>query len=167
VRRWFSPVYFVLLFFCVIWNGFLLLFYGVLTTSGAPFFAFLFPALHVAVGVGLAYATVSGFVNRTVVEVDRGDVLTVRHGPLPWPGATSIPVADIAQVFVTERTSRSDSESVQASYAMNVLTRSGRRAVLVRGMLSSLEHALYIEQELERRLRIKDRPVPGEVAREV
>jgi hypothetical protein len=36
----------------------------------------------------------------------------------------------------------------------------------VKGLPSSLDHALFIEQELERRLRIVDRPVTGEVARE-
>jgi hypothetical protein len=166
VRRWFSPVYVFLVFFCAIWDGILLMFYGVLTVSGAPLFAFLFPLIHVAVGIGLTYTTLCGFVNRTVVEVDRDDMLTVRHGPLPWPGAASIPIAEIAQIFVTEKRSTSKNGNPSSTYAVNALAKSGRRVTLVKGLLSSLDHALFIEQELERRLRIVDRPVVGEIARE-
>ena len=165
VRRWFSPVFLFLAFFCVVWNGILAGFYGIALRSGAPVFALLFPVIHVAVGLGLGYVTLCGLFNRTVVEVGRGDVLTVRHTPLPWRGAVSIDAADVAQVYVTEKRTQRRDEQPSSLYTVCVLTRRGRHVPLVRGLLSELDHALFLEQELERHLRIADRPVPGEASR--
>ena len=167
VRRWFSPVYFFLLFFCVVWNGILATFFLFATRGGGvPWFVLLFPVVHVAVGVGLAYFTLCGFVNRTVVEVDRGHTLTVRHGPLPWPGAATLDVAEIAQLFVGEVRRRGRGGTETPTFALSALTRDGRRVTLLKVAGFAAEEALYFEQELERRLRIRDEPVVGEVARD-
>lgn len=166
VRRWFSPVFFFLLFFCVVWNGILLAFYGMSRGSGMPWFVLLFPVVHVAVGLGLAYFTLCGFVNRTVVEVERGHTLTVRHGPLPWPGATSLDVGEIAQLFVGASLRRGRGGTEAPAFSLAAMTRDGRRVTLLKVAGLSVEEALYLEQELERRLRIRDEPVVGEVARD-
>ncbi len=94
VRRWFSPKFFFLLFFCAFWDGFLIFWYAM----GSGFFGgeggpeapmslcfFLFPIGHVAVGVALTYFTICGLLNRTIIEVEQGQ-LRIRHTPLPWPG---------------------------------------------------------------------------------
>lgn len=165
VRRWFSPVYLFLGFFCLVWNGILAAFYGIALGGGVPFFALVFPVIHVAVGLGLAYVTLCGFLNRTVVEVGRGDVLSVRHGPLPWRGAVTLDATEVAQVYVTEKRTQHKGGGASSLFAVNARTRDGRRVVLVRGLLADLDHALFLEQELERHLRIADRPVPGEAGR--
>ena len=165
VRRWFSPAYFVLLLFCVLWNGILVVFYRAIVASGAPGFVALFPIVHVAVGLGLTYFTIAGFVNRTVVTVEPGRTLTIRHGPLPWPGARDLDPDDLAQLFVVSTRKPDDERSRSPAYALAALTRDGRRLTLLRDVGLPVEDALFVEQELERRLRIHDVPVRGELDR--
>ncbi len=85
--RWFGPQYIFLAFFCVFWDGFLVVWYSavLLAPSGIDIVAALFPLLHVAAGVSITYTTVAGFLNTTSIEV-RGGRLRLTHGPLPWPG---------------------------------------------------------------------------------
>jgi hypothetical protein len=165
VRRWWSPLYVFLAFFCVVWNGILWMFYGVAGRGDAPFVVYLFPLLHVGVGLALAYATLAGFLNRTTVTAQRDGVLMVRHGPLPWPGKKDLPARDVAQLFVVEKVTPSKDGSPRRSYALLALTKDRRRVTLLKGIAMPIEHALYFEQELERGLSIRDTAVSGEVAR--
>src|SRR5690606_5247899 len=71
-RRWFQPVFLFLAFFCLMWDGFLVVWYGIAfatlgTAKGPGLMMFVFPLIHVAVGVGLTYYTICGFFNRTEV----------------------------------------------------------------------------------------------------
>jgi hypothetical protein len=162
-RRWFHPIFVFLAFFSAVWLGMLAFFYGMILDGNAPGIVALFPILHVAVGVGLAYWTLCGFINATTVAAERGEI-DVRHAPLPWPGGGTYAAADVAQVFVREKVHPQKNGGSSTTYEVHVLTRSGAAKRLLSGLLD-VEQALYVEQELERRLRIPDRPVPGEVAR--
>ena len=105
VRRWFTPALFFLVFFCCIWDGFLIVWYSIALSSmpgDMAWLALLFPLLHVAVGVGLTYYTICGFVNRTTVHVASGE-LRVSHRPLPWPGARRIAVLDLDRHLPAQR----------------------------------------------------------------
>ncbi len=160
-RRWFHPMYFALIFFCIFWNGFMLVWHGMALASGAWLMS-LFGLLHTAVGVGLAYATVAGFVNRTIIRVGHGQ-LEVRHGPLPWLGNRSLPSHEIEQIYCQEAVSRNDNGS-QYRYTVYAILQGNHREKLLAGLIEA-EQALYVEQELERFLNIKDRPVRGELPR--
>jgi hypothetical protein len=60
--------------------------------------AYLVPmSFFVAVAVCLNYYTVARVVNRTSVELDGGQ-LTLRHGPVPWPGNRAFEMADVDEV---------------------------------------------------------------------
>jgi hypothetical protein len=166
VRRWFAPVHLVLALFTLFWFGFLAFWYGIASALHAPVFFFLFPLIHVAVGLGLAWASLAFLLNRTVVEVDRTDRVTVRSGPVPWRRAVEVPSGDIAQVYSTAKRYRHRDGPDTFLYAVEVLTRDGRRLPLVRGMIPEADQALFLEQAIERRLSIPDRPVAGEVPRE-
>ena len=83
-RRWWSPVYAFLVFFTFAWFGFLVLWYVMAFAADAPLLAKLFPMIHVAAGLGIGYMALCGLFNRTRIAVD-GSLLTVRHGPMPWP----------------------------------------------------------------------------------
>ncbi len=162
VRRWFSWVYIFLAFFCVIWNGFLAFFYGIIISAGAGFPILLFPALHVAVGLFLTYMTLAGFVNRTTFTVER-DHLTVRHGPLPWRGNVDVPTTSLLQLFCTEQVSRSRNGTT-TRYSVEGVLRDGSHLKLATA-LDTREQALFIEQTLEKHLGIQDRRVRSEMAR--
>ncbi|MEX0867604.1 MAG: hypothetical protein WD030_09615 [Pirellulales bacterium] len=159
-RRWFTWGILFLAFFACFWNGFLIVWHTLAIVQGAWFMS-LFGVIHTAVGVGLAYSVLTGFLNSTVVRVGRGSI-EVKHGPLPWRGNKTILSHDIEQLYCREKISQGKNG---ASYRYAVLVvQQGRREVLLKG-LENVEQALYIEQEIERFLKINDTPVVGEIPR--
>jgi hypothetical protein len=162
VHRWFSPKYIGLVVFCVFWDGFLVFWYSMAFTTGAPLVMVLFPLIHLAVGVFLTYATAAGFVNRTRIQVEP-DSLTIRHGPMPWPGNRTISSIDIEQLFTKEKVSHGK-HGTTITYELHAAVREGGKVKLVSG-LDDPDQVLYMEQEIEARLKIQDRPVAGELPR--
>jgi hypothetical protein len=161
-RRWFS--YFLILqaFFCVAWDGFLVFWYTTAFSMDSPWIMKVFPVLHVAVGVGITYATLAGFLNRTIIRADWNE-LTVRHVPLPWFGNCRVPVDQLEQLCSQEERHQCNS-GVRCSYKVGAVPKEGKKTTLVSG-LTDQDQALFIEQRIERYLRIQDRPVPGELPR--
>ena len=90
--RWYEHQLWFMLLFCILWDGFLITWYGALLTCWNGKFELimllpiLFPLGHVAVGVGLTYSVLMGFFNNTVIRVTAEGEVIVRHGPLPWCG---------------------------------------------------------------------------------
>lgn len=161
VRRWFSWVYIFLAFFCVVWNGMLAFFYGIIFAVDGPWMIKLFPLLHVAAGVFITYLTVAGFLNRTTFRVER-DHLTVRHGPVPWRGNLDVSTTALEQIFCTEHVSRGRN-GTSVRYGVEAVLKDGRHLKLATG-LDAREQALFIEQTLEKHLGIVDRRVRSEMA---
>lgn len=159
--RWFTPTHLFMLLFCIVWDGFLVVWYGIALTANAPLVMSLFPLIHVAVGVGLTYSTLTGLLNRTTIEVSRNR-LTIRHGPLPWVGNRSVGGREFTQLY-GEETSKTNKGSTTYSYNLLALDREGRKVKLLGG-LTEKDQVLYLEQTLERRLGIEDAPVDGEIA---
>ncbi len=158
-RRWFSWVNIFLTVFVVFWCGFLVFWYAMAFQTRA-LVMLLFPLIHVAVGVGLAYYVLAGYINKTYIRADWSNV-SVRHVPLPWWGNQNIEARDIKQVYVKERISRSRRGS-SVTFEVHVLTHSGKNLKLLSGLPNS-EQALFIEQEIEKFLHIQDVPVRGEM----
>lgn len=163
-RRWFSPRIVFIALFALVWDAFLVFWYAVALSSSfsqSPVgtIALLFPLIHVAVGIGLTYYALCGFFNSTTIEVS-DPTISVRHGPLPWPGHQKLHVNEMDQLWSVRKSGgRSD-----RGYTVKVKLRSGRSVDLVRG-LQAPEEALFIEQAVQKHLRIKDRPEPGELPR--
>lgn len=162
VRRWISWRFVFLLFFCVVWNGFLVFWYGMAFAMNAPLVFKVFPLLHVAVGVFLVYTTIAGFLNRTVIRIER-DHLTVRHGPLPWRGNRDVSALDLEQLFCTQKLTR-NKNGTTVRYGVEASLKDGRHLGLASG-LEVREQALFIEQAIEQHLGIQDRRVRSEIAR--
>lgn len=160
-RRWFSVKLFFLLFFCVFWNGFMVFWHVMAIASGAWFMS-LFGLLHTAVGIGVAYGTAAGFLNTTVIRAGQG-MLEVTHGPLPWGGNKSLPSHDIQQLFCCEHRHHSKN-GVHYTFEVLAVSRNQAKDKLLDG-LDDADQALFIEQELERFLGLKDREVEGELSR--
>jgi hypothetical protein len=158
-RSWFAPTVFFMAFFCVFWDGFLVFWYAMaLSAKGAHAHAapLLFPLLHVGAGIAITYTTICGFVNTTRIAIENG-ALSVRHGPLPWPGNRDVAIASIVQLFCREHVGNKGSRS----YSVNALLKQGTTSTVLKG-LTDAEQALYIEQIVEKRLGIVDAPVAGE-----
>lgn len=170
IQRWYSAKYIFMAFFCVIWDSFLCFWYsavfggmgfGAGGINGPGLIFALFPMLHVAVGLYLTYSTLAGFLNRTTVELTH-DTLATYYDPLPWPGEKKIPTSDIKQLYCKEVRKTGKHGSVTYTYNLFAVTQDDRQVQLLSG-LDSPDLARYFEQQLETWLRIKDRPVLGEV----
>lgn len=158
-RRWFRPILFFQLLFCIGWDAFLVFWYT--NAPNDPIFI-IFPLIHVAVGVSLTYATIAGFLNRTVIEAGTRH-LAIQHTPLPWRGNRRIPVSELQQLFCEEHIRRGENGST-ATYSLNAFLQNGRKLTLVKG-LPAADQALFLEYTLEKHLGIANRQVPGELRR--
>lgn len=159
-RRWWGYQFLFMVFFCILWDGFLVFWYAMALSEG-NLVMLAFPLLHLAAGIGITYYTVCGFVNRTVVRVDR-DRLTVRHGPLPWPGNRDLPVASIRQLYTEMQTHRGKNGTT-VSYRLSAVLDDGSSVKLLSG-IDSAAVPRYLEQEIEDRIGIVNVPVVGELA---
>lgn len=158
IRRWFGPAALFLIPFALFWNGFLCVWYSIAISAGQVIMM-VFPILHVAVGVGVGYTALAMVLNQTAIRVSPG-LIDVRHGPLPWFGNRQIDPSSLAQLYVAEKVSRGR-RSASVTYELRARTRLDRDEPVVEG-LERAEQALYLEQEIERYLAIKDSPVRGE-----
>jgi predicted Zn finger-like uncharacterized protein len=159
-RRWFTWGTLFITAFAVFWNGFLVVTLGSAFVSGFyPIAAFA--SIHILIGLGLIYWALAGFLNRTTVDVEPIE-LRVRHGPVPFPGKR-LEAGAVRQLYAKEHISRRRNSS-SVTYELHAVTDAGRHAKLVSGLTSS-EQALFLEQEIERYLRLEDRPIRGELAR--
>lgn len=155
---WFGCAAIPMAIFCVIWDGFLIFWYASAIKSGNAVML-LFPIIHVTVGVCLTYSTLASFLNTTAIEVTF-DRLTVRHGPLPWLGNLDLPTLEVAQLYCKQKTHRGKN-SVSYTYEVHAQLSSGDDKKLMSG-LHDASQALYIEQEMERRMGIQNRRVAGD-----
>lgn len=160
-RRWFGASAIFTLFFSLIWNAFLVFWYGAaFSAPDTPWIMFVFPLGHVAVGVGLFYWSLATLLNRTTIVVD-GRALTVRHGPVPWWGARDLEVDRVRQLFVRSRT-RTNKGRRSTTYAL-CADDDGVAVDLATG-LRSADEARYVEQLIEDHLAIVDDPSANEAA---
>jgi hypothetical protein len=165
IRRWFSPVFIFLLVFCIAWDTFLLFWYRMAFESEAPLLFKVFPIGHLAVGVGLTYFTLAGFLNRTTLQVESG-VVAVRHGPVPWFGNRTFATSDLKQLYCTERFSYHGPHHhrLRTTYQVNAILNTGKKFKVLSG-LTDPDQALFVEQAVEDRLGIENRRVRGEMPR--
>lgn len=152
-RKWFSPMLIFMALFCVFWDGFLLIWYGI-ALSGGSLGMILFPLLHVAVGIFLTYSTIAGFLNTTTIAADSYE-LSVTHAPMPWRTPKKIKSSVLRQIYCSEKRGN------KGSITYNVNAISGNEHIKLLSNLTNLEQALYIEQEIEKHLGIKNRAVRG------
>jgi hypothetical protein len=150
----------VALIFAVGWDAFLVSWYfDALSRDRLDMAMLLFPILHVVAGLALPYVALVFLLNAVVVEVGNQTV-TVRHRPMPFPGNRTITAAEVRQLFSVERRGRKGA----VSHDLMAQLASGREARLVTG-LSTDREARFIEQRIESRLGLADRPVAGELPR--
>jgi hypothetical protein len=162
VRRWFSWKYIPMMFFSIAWDAFLLFWYSMAFSTHAPWIFVIFPIAHLAVGVGLTYATLAGFLNRSVIEITP-DKFEVYHDPLPWSGELKLPTRELGQIYCQEVVQHGKNGAT-TTYELCAVLKNGRKKTLLKG-LDSPDIGLFLEQQIEKWLRIADRPVGGELAR--
>lgn len=159
--RWFSPSYIFLAFFCLFWDGFLVFWYSIAFAQDAPWLMFVFPLLHLGVGVGLTYTALAGFYNSTSVTAGQGK-LTIQHGPLPWPGSRTLPASEIVQLYSEQRMVQSRN-GAHPRYQLSAITRENRKIRLIAN-LDEPDKVRFLERKIEEYLGIENRPVEGEMS---
>lgn len=159
-RTWLTPSIFGLTCFCLFWNGLLAVWYWV-TLTHRWWGMTIFVTIHALIGLAVAYIVLSNYINKTFIEVDSRGV-EIHHGPLPPFGRKRLESTEIKQLYTKE--GLSDRRSGTTIYEVRAVTYGDRDEIVVFG-LPDPSQALYIEQEIERALGIKDRPVPEELPR--
>ena len=163
VRTWFGTRILFLTAFAVFWDGFMLHWYSIVPLDG-PRIAVLFPLMHVGVGVALTYYVLTGWFNKTTISVGQGRI-RVRHRPFPWPGNKDFGTTDVKQLYAkANNPGLWHWNFATVAYELRAVTKSGLNIKLVGG-LEAQEQAIFIEQKIEKYLRIKDAPVAGEICR--
>lgn len=151
--------------FCLLFNGFWGYWYSqVLSEEDVPWLTAVGGLLFAGPCLAMAYWLLLRTFNRTYIEVSR-NLLTLRHGPLPWRRTRALPGRSLRQLYVEKVVSAfvDSSDNHIVTYNLMALDREGRQVTLVTGV-EDKEEALYLEQLLEGRLGIEDAPVDGEVA---
>ncbi|HUS27661.1 MAG TPA: hypothetical protein VMZ53_04110 [Kofleriaceae bacterium] len=157
--RWLEAKHFYSLFFVIAWDAFLIFWYTQAVPTG-ELLAIVFPIAHVAVGVGMTYSTLSGFLNRTTLRAHDG-TLRIEHGPLPWRGNATLNRDEIRQLYVFTHTTTDSDNDTSTTYQLCALLANGRERKLVKGLREQNE-AAYLEDMLENALGIANASVPGE-----
>ncbi len=157
---WRRPTHLFLAVFAVAWNAFLVLWFGFSLVVG-PFAILLWLAasLHVLVGLVITWRAAAGLLNCTTITVDAAE-LTIRHGPVPWRGNLRAPTQQIQQFYVKQHTSHSKHGAVRHRYELRAIV-DGRDTPVLPAFGDAL-NAIWLEQQLEGRLRLVDAPVVGE-----
>lgn len=159
-RRWLSGSTGGLTVACLFWNGIMAVWYGMAITQGQWLLAVygLLPALA---GLVLAYGTVAGYLNKTVITVNSSG-LEVKNGPIPAPGNMRLETMNLKQLYTKQSMSRS--RVTRYLYQVRAINSQNQDQSVVDGLTDPMQ-ALYIEQEIESSLGIKDWPVRGEMPR--
>lgn len=146
--------------FATMWNG-MLLFMAANVVGQGDYTILAGMSLHAGVGVAMLYYVAACFLNTTQITVNRVGI-DVAHGPLPWPGARTLPVADLHQLFVDKRIIRSKNGSTTV-YDLKAASKDGLLLVVAKNLADHAD-ARYLEKRIEGYLGIVDRPVVGEHA---
>lgn len=165
LRKWWNPKFIFLTFFVIAWDAFLFGWYYMAFTETAPdpfnWLMIVFPIIHLAVGLGLTYYTIAGYINKTIVVVGQGS-LSITHDPMWWPGNKSYSSAQIDQIFIQKDERTSNKSGTKTIYYSVWATDTDNNSKKLLGLLDHKQEALYFEHILEKELRIEDKPVQGE-----
>ncbi|MEM0915876.1 MAG: hypothetical protein AAGK09_14875 [Planctomycetota bacterium] len=167
-QRWFTWTVFVLIGMTAFWNGivwFMLFQFadefinGSRSLGGMSIPMMLFFVPFVLIGLGMFYAVLTTFFNSTTIDVDDRE-LAIKHGPLPTFNNKAIPSLDIKQLYCKRKVTRTKNGST-VRYQLRAVMNDGKEQKLLSG-LHQQDHAIYVEQQIERVLGIKDEAVAGE-----
>lgn len=151
--RWFRPMLFFLLFFCIAWDSFLVFWYamalgGIMgggAGGGFELLAFIFPVCHVAIGVGLTYYVVAGFLNSTTLLVT-DELFRVQHRPLPWLGNHVLPRSVLREFYIElGATTRTNGANMRQYYNVACVADDGKKRKVL-GALELSEAQFCVQQ---------------------
>jgi formylglycine-generating enzyme required for sulfatase activity len=114
-------------------------------------------AILLAAGLLMAYRALAEWLNRTRLTVNR-QTLSVRHGPVPWPGNIDVAVADIRELHVKQArwgTGRGYGMRPQYKHEVHATMADGRSRKLVGGFATHSD-ALHVSKGITQYLGLRD-----------
>lgn len=169
IRKWSVMTGLGSLLFGAVWLGFIAFFIfgarsgtnfrmiGSMNSSVLP----LFFGIFLLVGIGMVGKGIYNILNSTTLRLNR-DNLTLTHHPLPWFGK-NIYIKGLQQVFVRQHITTTRSKNgtrTTITYSLNIVTANGTQEQLQNGLQA--DAALFIEQEIEKKLSLENIAVRGE-----
>ncbi|OWY25886.1 hypothetical protein C7N43_32940 [Sphingobacteriales bacterium UPWRP_1] len=160
--KWSSAFNKFLILFSAIWNSVVFFFVLIAILTG-QLIILLFISVHLAIAIGLTWYLVALWYNTTEISVNR-QMISVRHKPIwvPFYRNRDIAAIDIQQLFSREYVAGTVNRQPRHAFEVRLLTTGGKELRLLHG-LKSPQQAQYIEQEIEKYLKIKDVYVSGEL----
>lgn len=148
-------------FFTIFWNAIVLPMALFAVLSGA-YFMLLFMSIHLAIGIGFLYYILASLWNTTYITVDQFN-LSIEHKPLKMPFYPNryIPTHEFEQFYVEKYSSGKTNGRPVYAFGLFGIKKDKERIKLVKG-LKYPKQALYLEQEIERFLKMPDHPVEEE-----
>ncbi len=116
---------------------------------------YLLPLFHFVLALIITYVTFSYWKNKTHIFLSQ-ETLEVYQAPMWMPGHKRINVKEIEQVYVRHN-KRARNPTTELRLKLN-----NRLDLKLLRIVYPLEHALYLEQAIERYIGIKNRAVCGE-----
>ena len=89
----------------------------------------------------------------------RSHRLTVRHGPIPFKGNQTLQAHEIKQLYC-----QGHGRTNVGNHKLVAVLNNNRKVTLL-SKHANRDMILYLEQQIERRLGIQDKAMPGEVPR--
>ena len=157
-RRWYTPAALVLAFVCLFWDGISFTFFGS-NIYQRPWIVMLFFSGYLTLGVIMTYICIATFINKTKIRVSDLDIEIINY-PLPWGRKKILSSSDFRQFYTKEHISHTKN-GVRVSYELYGISENGTRVKLLKG-IESLEQVKYIEQQIEKYLKIDDEYVTEE-----
>lgn len=149
--KWFTMLGFIgLIMFTIFWNT-ISLFFFISTVGEHSIFLNLAIALFPATGGGLIYMCFAYFYNSTILKVDSTH-LSINHKPLPFFGNKVLEVKQIKQLYIKEKMQQNSESSKVSYYYIIMYVNNEEKKVKLMSPFGTREKAIYIVQELERRL---------------
>ncbi len=125
-----------------------------------PVFWLFYSALFLSIGGILTWVGLADLVNSTVVRLRSGRV-SVHTGPLPPGRRVELVATTLSQLYCLTEVRSSDYGGLNCMYSVWALLQDGSKRKLAGGF-DELDQALWLEQQIEQALGIRDEPVPGE-----
>ena len=150
-RRWYTHKVLIGVAGGTLFNGWTFIWFRnwISGTTGAASIWILLPIM--ALGLYATYNVLAALLNISVIEVGNGS-LTVRHGPIPWPGNRLIEFSRIHHLLFDSKSFYFDTGNLVV-YRLYLIVDTDRRLMLV-STGTQKDQALYLFHAMQRHLRL-------------
>lgn len=160
-RTWFEMKHVLLLPLAIAWDAFI--FWGYKMIFSAPkvdIFPVLFLLLPLSLGISLTYFALAGLLNKTTVDLTP-NTTSIKDTPLPFWRNKQIASKDIFQLYCKKVKMRNGLYWIDIISVHAIMNNQNSIALL--SSLKTTEQALFIKQEIENFLGIKNKSMKDEL----